>query len=347
MAELCRMLYKRLSRDDNPELAILYDSFTQTNIKDIEEVYDCLKSLDEVKKMHAYSILENLKLYKKGKMHKTTTIVGGGMLEQWHGKEPDKKIETKEEPETIPISNIMSAATTTIKIIRDVLNEKVVVDCTKDKIIKDTYAKILDILPDDTPILTTNYDNIIERYYDGIEPPIRQGFKREGHSHVWRNYWSGEGRMLVKIHGSLLWKRDGDKIKAYDTKAERNSNEDVMIYPDRSLKKYKNKPFNELFLQTKKILEKTNLLIVLGFSFRDKNINKILRYNLDDGMKMIVFSKDAVGDIKANFSANGLDVGSTVDNDIITHNLDFLRGDANNVMQSVIESVNALNLIRN
>lgn len=340
MKGLRQILYERLSSNDNSEAHFLYDAFTQAGINDIEDVYACLESMDVVRKTEAYKLLKSLKMYKRGRIHETTRTTDPGAYGEMFGESPTKEVEKKEDVETVPLSKIMDAAITTSRTIRDVLNDRVIVNHTKDEIIKTTYDTILDILPNDTPILTTNYDNIIERYYDGVE--TRQGFKLEGNSHVWKNDWSGKGRVLVKIHGSLLWKLDGNKIKAYDTKAERGMDEDVMLYPTRSSKKYNVTPFKELLSKSEEILGHTSLLIVMGFSFRDDEINKIIRERLDSDMKMVVFGKDVTDEIKTNFDIEGLDVGNAVDNTIVTCNLDFTRSDASKVMRNLIERVNTL-----
>lgn len=143
-------------------------------------------------------------------------------------------------------------------------------------------------------IFTTNYDLFNEMALDNLGFPYNNGFtgtyRRKFnplsyhymyvenlnlHDSMWQkvsNFFN-----LVKIHGSISWVREGEKIfeKNFD---DIKSEETVMIYPtplkDRSTLMV---PYSDLFrMMENQLALRNSLLIVLGYSFSDDHINRVI-----------------------------------------------------------------------
>lgn len=143
-------------------------------------------------------------------------------------------------------------------------------------------------------IFTTNYDLFNEMALDNLGFPYNNGFtgtyRRKFnplsyhymyvenlnlHDAVWQkvsNFFN-----LVKVHGSISWVRDEEEIfeKNYD---DIKSEETVMIYPtplkDRSTLMV---PYSDLFrMMENQLALRNSLLIVLGYSFSDDHINRVI-----------------------------------------------------------------------
>lgn len=146
-------------------------------------------------------------------------------------------------------------------------------------------------------IFTTNYDLYNERALDELRFPYNDGFSgtyrrtfdpasyryalvedmRLSHD-TWDrvpNYFN-----LYKLHGSISWKRDGrDGEDVRETDYESiDPSEAVMIYPtplkDRSTLMM---PYSDLFRLMENCLMRSNsVLIVMGYSFGDDHINRLI-----------------------------------------------------------------------
>lgn len=78
---------------------------------------------------------------------------------------------------------------------------------------------------------------------------------------------------MYKLHGSLTWERNGDKIEQKD-----NPTNPLMIYP--SSEKYESsyeQPYFEMMSRFQQALRKEEtLLIVIGFSLADKHLKNVI-----------------------------------------------------------------------
>lgn len=143
-------------------------------------------------------------------------------------------------------------------------------------------------------IFTTNYDTLFEQALQAEGYIIVDGFSYEFPRKFNSRYFDydfiirGENKIidepeyvdkvvhLLKMHGSIDWKRDknGEVIKCHG----KNTNS-LMIYP-RSAKfelSYES-PYFDLFSRFQIELRKKNtILIVIGFSFADKHIKSIVK----------------------------------------------------------------------
>ena len=107
------------------------------------------------------------------------------------------------------------------------------------------------------------------------------GFKRSrlGDRRVWDDVWEGgeAALWLTKLHGSITWQEDDNGgVLEIGMPGLRDAKKDVMITPTLGEKNYKDKIFPILMDRFKTILDETELLIVVGFSFRDPEINRML-----------------------------------------------------------------------
>ena len=145
-------------------------------------------------------------------------------------------------------------------------------------------------------IITTNYDLIIYEYANSQGREVVDGFSTNHHSlrAIWDGVWNNATDnpiYLNKLHGSVNWQMQNDEgktiIKISDI-GHRYEDLDVMIAPTLGEKDYGKTPFSELTERFKKTLEDIDVLIVIGFSFRDDKLNKIIKDKLKDKRLVII-----------------------------------------------------------
>ena len=148
------------------------------------------------------------------------------------------------------------------------------------------------------PIITTNYDMLVEEYCSNNDIKVVDGFTRKSNSlhGIWSGLYYDDGFHinLIKLHGSLNWHKNEDgHIICENTIASHDSEQDIMIFPTPDKEEEMSQsPFKELFGRFKRVLEDTNLLVVIGVSFRDKEISKMIKDKADNGMHVICVSKN-------------------------------------------------------
>lgn len=130
-------------------------------------------------------------------------------------------------------------------------------------------------------IVTTNYDNVLETYCEQAGLDLVNGFEisRLGDRRTWGDAWEGgkNALYLTKLHGSITWQKDDyDPVLEIGRPGLRNANRDVMIAPTLGEKDYGDGIFPTLMDRFKTVLAETELLIVVGFSFRDPEINHMI-----------------------------------------------------------------------
>ncbi len=162
-------------------------------------------------------------------------------------------------------------------------------------------------------IFTTNYDLYIERSLDSLRFPYNNGFSGTYRrifdpasyryalvedmrlsKDVWGrvpNYFN-----LYKLHGSVSWVRDSsDSVREVDYESV-DSDQTVMIYPtpfkDRSTLMT---PYTDLFRAMENVLLQNNsVLIVMGYSFGDDHINRLIFNALAvPTFKLVIFGDGA------------------------------------------------------
>lgn len=194
-----------------------------------------------------------------------------------------------------------------------------------EKLVQKIYYQLFEEIlkhsnSNDIRIFTTNYDKAIEEYCDSEQ-------KRNYHCIDGFRYirgWSGgrkwdKGKYepqladgetpvyLYKLHGSLDWKRH-KKHGIVATGEEGISNdsnyiEPMLVYPTLSPKEGRGRdPYRTIRKKFKEeLLAKTDVCIVIGFSFRDEHISLIFTLFLKHiGKTLILLSKSAEENIDKN-----------------------------------------------
>ena len=192
-------------------------------------------------------------------------------------------------------------------VIRDVLLESFSIKSDAHNPIVQMHDMVRSVIndggTDELLVFTTNYDTVIETYAHMVGLEIVNGFTDGGHlSMVWADNWNHStdkpSLYLVKLHGSINWYEDADgNIVEAAGIPQRDADHDIMIAPTEGSKDYGRKPFPALMQRFKESLRDVDVLLAIGFSYRDEEIVNIIKDRLDDGMALISFSPDAAADI--------------------------------------------------
>jgi NAD-dependent SIR2 family protein deacetylase len=140
-------------------------------------------------------------------------------------------------------------------------------------------------------LFTTNYDTLFEQAANGAGFVVIDGFSftqprefsgkwfdldivnREKTRLKQEESFVSKVFHLYKLHGSLNWKKENDKIVQKD-----NSDNPLIIYP--ASEKYESsyeQPYFEMMSRFQQALRKEEtLLIVIGFGFQDKHIKSVI-----------------------------------------------------------------------
>jgi len=154
------------------------------------------------------------------------------------------------------------------------------------------------------PIITTNYDIVIEnlgnnnrdrRIYDGYQIEETGAFKRD----VWSGYDVPQEKILAnivlfKLHGSIGWHQTKEKrtaIKVIDIGMTDSSDIKSLFVLPRIRKKEMYDEFSiydDIHSATRDIVERTDVIIFVGYSLRDEHINEYIISELKRGEKKII-----------------------------------------------------------
>lgn len=108
-----------------------------------------------------------------------------------------------------------------------------------------------------------------------------------------QNQYENQPVFLYKLHGSIDWKKEGEKTKFEDEDSWSNIKleESVFIFGETNKLHY-NDPFFYLFQEFRKWTLSSKLIISLGYSFGDPHINNVVRQSLLDNpeRKLLVIS---------------------------------------------------------
>ena len=208
--------------------------------------------------------------------------------------------------------------------IREVLLDSFVIRGDRVGLIRHMYDAIWLIVErcgtNEFHVFTTNYDLVMEEYcatagldvVNGFEPYLYQ--KR-----VWKSAWSrGEGKplYLTKLHGSISWRRDiGGEIIEVGGAAPKDADDDIMIAPTVGAKDYDREPFSTLMNRFEEAVSGVDMLLVIGFSYRDDEIVRIISDRMEKGMALVTISPNAVKDVLRAFYA-GIKAEEFEDGDI-------------------------------
>jgi hypothetical protein len=144
-------------------------------------------------------------------------------------------------------------------------------------------------------IFTTNYDLVIEnalQELDGDEFMYNySGAKGRVQRFLDLTQWQEDakrtGGLLTKLHGSLNWKFNGDRIAIGDSGFTGIHAKHAIIYP--GFKGRSNaaffEPFHDYF---SRMLAVADHVLIVGFAFRDEYITQLLRTSLAPSAKLTV-----------------------------------------------------------
>jgi hypothetical protein len=148
-------------------------------------------------------------------------------------------------------------------------------------------------------VFTTNYDINIETAYDevvagnadlyfGINGQRRKFLDMK----LWQNTDSLDHGLVTKLHGSLDWKLDGNRICVGDAVFTGDHAKHAIIYPgfkgESEISFFR--PFHDYLERS---LANSDVLIFIGFAFRDEYINNSIRNNLSPSAEVIIINPDA------------------------------------------------------
>ena len=156
-----------------------------------------------------------------------------------------------------------------------------------------------------TNIITTNYDLLIEHSCNEKNINLYDGFSEMKSG---KGKWKGKfnnirnGVKLLKLHGSLNWDKDYQEIPTRDsTYVQYNPKSNLWIKPFpqkdeitnivfKSISSeftIKDEPFNLIQNKFVEILKDCNLLVVIGFSFKDKIWKEVIEKAITKGMRLL------------------------------------------------------------
>ena len=161
-------------------------------------------------------------------------------------------------------------------------------------------------------IFTTNYDLFNEIALDELGFPYNNGFSgtyRRKFNPISYNYMYVENMNLhrdvwervasffnlIKLHGSISWLRRDGEVWEQDIK-DIGDDETVMIYPtplkDRSTLMT---PYSDLFrVMENRIVQRNSVLVVIGYSFSDDHINRVILNGLSvPSFRLVVFGESS------------------------------------------------------
>lgn len=212
------------------------------------------------------------------------------------------------------IVEIDAQATEKTKNVRSYLRKSIISGLTSAEvkaIYKDFYAKVTQRTRK-TPIsiFTTNYDLFNEMaldelgfpYNNGFTGTYRRKFSPASYNYMYvdnmnlsRDVWERVSSFfnLVKIHGSISWVRKDEQVWERDYESI-SGDDTVMIYPtplkDRTTLMT---PYSDLFrAMENRLVQKNGVLIVMGYSFGDDHINRIILNALAvPSFRLVVFGQ--------------------------------------------------------
>ena len=251
----------------------------ETNPEDVEDLYEFVARMLDAEEIHQFVTTCKLKGWGDIKRRLVTVGSSPGVPE---GEQLEPPIDEADDT-----NNAINTLKSIKSAIRDTLLEKCMVGSKQINNVKAVYDSVLEPLGI-RDVLTTNYDNVIETYCEEARIPLANGFEQSFHGD--RREWTGKfeesesgALRLVKMHGSVTWQRDGDAVLELGRPGARGEEYDVMIYPEKGPKRYDKTIFPELARKFSSIFAYTDLLVVIGYSFRDEEVNYMIKHHLATG----------------------------------------------------------------
>ena len=149
-------------------------------------------------------------------------------------------------------------------------------------------------------LFTTNYDPVTDELLSlaqSLRLPSYDGFDRTGWWHPSDYGASDAGLDVYRLHGSMSWVMQGNRIKnTRDYSLRRGKTEHLLIYPG-----FKGNPGNEahdVYAYAHNALRDhllaSKVLIAIGFSFRDEHINRAVAhaFKKNDSLRLVVVNPE-------------------------------------------------------
>ena len=147
-------------------------------------------------------------------------------------------------------------------------------------------------------IITTNYDLLLDKSFDG---DWSDGFKPSIYGDpikTWANLWDSDPSkpILVKLHGSINWidnsrhrKPKNRGIKKYQSPYQGS----MMLPLTLKDKEYGSDPYKGMLAKFRQIIAEVDLCVVIGYTFRDRQILDIIQERLQDNLHVLLLSPQA------------------------------------------------------
>ena len=208
-----------------------------------------------------------------------------------------------------------------LKIIVTIIKEQVYKlyswdDSKNDKLLN-MYDDIFSILSESKNkihVFTTNYDQAIENYCDNNDKfRCNDGFGYD--SNIRKSVFDKKcfdeddqnGQIIVnlyKLHGSLNWQKHSSRMIRLDREDKnQDDSQNLVVYPTLSPKEgMTSQPFKSIRDKFAECIKHMDMIVVIGYSFRDEHINKMFKDFLKDEHKgIVVISPTAQKDFLENF----------------------------------------------
>jgi len=202
-----------------------------------------------------------------------------------------------------PVNEYVAAARDGMKVVRELRNQIAakVYDfysaIPQRESTSDNWLELFKFLTNQSywpDIVTTNYDLVIEQASDFAGQPINygqgRGVVRVLDTEVWKrsladqDYMPGSAGLLTKLHGSVNWLREHKNIIFGGTEFKGNHSYHGVIYP--GFKGVpKDEPFSLVHSYFESAIQRADIVIFIGFAFRDEYITTCLERNI--GNKLI------------------------------------------------------------
>lgn len=140
------------------------------------------------------------------------------------------------------------------------------------------------------PIFTTNYDVAIETYSERADIRLETGFEstptgnilKTSRFYQFQSTANKQNIILFKLHGSLAWHRKDNLVVSTSLHIRDPSGyQSVVIYPTQTKEFPDEEPFRTMYNFLKASFRVAKLAIVIGYSFRDPGIRRIMVDALD------------------------------------------------------------------
>lgn len=177
------------------------------------------------------------------------------------------------------------------------------------------YDKLLNILNNNNSVakdlFILNYDRLIEEYFIDRRKDFIDGFSQvNNHRRLWdKNAFNPEIDVesktpfkVFKLHGSLCWREYENTIECVTTEEPSRSTyhkRNIFIYPTEYCN-VNQEPYNTMYMFFNQLKERADILVVIGYAFRDEPINNVIRDFLKQPRetRAIIISPSSIEDIK-------------------------------------------------